>query len=43
MNSRLLLVVGLSFVALLFLALGAGLIASRTPKQEFAVFSVGVE
>lgn len=43
MNSRLLLVVGLSIVALLLLALGAGIIASRTPKNEFQVFAVEIE
>jgi hypothetical protein len=45
MNSRLLLVVGLCFVTVLFLALGAGVLATRAPglTPEFQVFAVDIE
>lgn len=45
MNSRLLLVVGLCFVAVLLLALGAGVLATRAPgfMPEFKVFAVEIE
>jgi hypothetical protein len=43
MNSRLLLVVGLFVVAVLLLALGAGVLYTRTLKAEFEVSSVVIE
>ncbi|QIF02514.1 hypothetical protein [Roseimicrobium sp. ORNL1] len=45
MNSRLLLVVGLCLVAVLFCALGAGVLATRAPgvTPEFQVFAVDIE
>lgn len=45
MNSRLLLLVGLCFVMMLFVTLGAGVLATRVPglTQEFQVFAVNIE
>jgi uncharacterized protein involved in exopolysaccharide biosynthesis len=43
MNSRLLLVVGLFFVAVLLLTLGAGVLYTQTVKPEFEVSSVVIE
>lgn len=40
MNSRLLLIIGLCFVAVLLLFLAAGTIAARAPGEVFEVFWV---
>ncbi len=43
MNSRLLLIVGLCTVAVLLLALGAGVLYTHKVKPEFEVSSVVIE
>lgn len=43
MNSRLLLIVGLCIVAVLLLALGAGVVYTHEVKPEFEVSAVVIE
>lgn len=40
MNSRLLLIIGLFILALLFLTLGAGVLAWQSPGDAFEIFAI---